>query len=138
MHWPFVRATIVLVLLVCGVFEHGWHAPDATSASAATHVAHRAASGVDSSLANHHGAVSTVADQVSPSGTDAAVWDGHQPENHACGTAWAADKAHSLGTPALCKLTHPADNGGRGELAVAAPAFWSGRSLLLLQCISRT
>ena len=137
MHWPFVRATLVLVLLVCGVFGHGRHAQDAAHASTVTHAQQYTASGVDSAMAGHR-ADSAVANQTAPSSTDAAAWGGHQPKDHACGTAWAADKSHSPAALALCKMTSPADNGGRGELPVAAPAFWSGRSLLLLQCVSRT
>ena len=131
MRWPFVRATLVLALLVCGVFGHGWHAQDAESAS------HHPASGVDNVTAGHS-AVSAAADRVSPSSTDAAARDTHQPEHHACGAAWAADKSYSLAAPALGRTASPADIAGRGELPVAAPASWSGRSLLLLQCVSRT
>jgi hypothetical protein len=137
MHWPFVRATLVLVLLVCGVFGHGWHAQDAAPASTVTHAPQHTASGVDSAMAGHS-TDSAVAHHTAPSSTDTAARDGHQPNDHACGTAWAADKSHSPAALALCKTASPADNSGRGELPVAAPAIWSGRSLLLLQCVSRT
>jgi hypothetical protein len=137
MHWPFVRATLVLVLLVCGTFGHGWHEQDAAPTSTVTHALHHTAAGVDSPMAGH-GAVSAVADQVSRSSTDAAARDDHQPQDHACGTAWAADKSPSLVAPTVSKTAAPADNVGRDELPIAAPAFRSGRSLLLLQCVSRT
>ncbi|RSM63965.1 hypothetical protein DMB66_21790 [Actinoplanes sp. ATCC 53533] len=137
MRWPFVRATLVLALLVCGVFGHGWHAQDAESASTVTSVPHHTASGVGSVTAGH-GAFRVAVDEVSPSSTHHAARDTHQPEHHACGTAWAADKSHSLAAPALSKTASPADHGGRGEPPIATPAYWSGRSLLLLQCVSRT
>jgi len=138
MHWPFARATLVLALLVCGVFGHGWHAQGAAHTSTVAHAPAHTASGVDSAMAGPS-ADSAVARQTAPSSADTAARDSHQPNDHACGTAWAADKSYySPAAVALCKLTPPADNGSRGEMPVAAPAFCSGRSLLLLQCVSRT
>ena len=129
MRWPFVRATLVLALLVCGVFGHGGHTRDTAHPSTVAHATDHPAAEFNSA----------VAPETAPSHTDGAARDGHQPNDHACGTSWAADKSHySPGTPALCKLTPPADHGSPGEPAVAAPARCSGRGLLLLQCVSRT
>jgi len=133
---PFVRATLVLILLVCGAIGHGWHAQDASHASTVTHASHHTTSRIDSATAVL--SVGGVTDQASQSSTGSAARHGHAPEDHACGTAWAADKAHSPGVPDLCELESPADNGGRGESPVGTPTCSSGRSLLLLQCISRT
>jgi hypothetical protein len=137
MHRPFVRATLVLILLVCGGIGHGWHAQDDSHASTVTHASHHTAPDIDRATAVLS-VDSTVIDQASQSSTDSAARNGHAPEDHACGTAGAADKAHSPGVPDLCKLEPPAANSGREESPVAAPTCSSGRSLLLLQCISRT
>lgn len=138
MRWPFVRATLVLALLVCGVFGHGWHAQDAAHTSTVAHALDHTASGFDSAMAGHS-TDSAVAPEPAPSSIDTAAGEGHQPNDHACGTSWAADKWHySPVAPILCKLASPADNDSRVEPAVAAPAFCSGRGLLLLQCVSRT
>ena len=137
MHWPFVRATLVLVLLACGVFGHGWHAQDAAQTAAVAHATHHTASGFDSAMAGHS-TDHVVACRTAPSSTEIAAGDGHQPNDHACGTSWTADKSHSPAAPALCKLTPPADSCSRGDLPAAAPTLGSGRGLLLLQCVSRT
>lgn len=130
MHRLFVRAVMVFVLLFCAPTVHGWHADEATHPSGAD------PSALSQTLAAPDRATLT-GDTVAARAASSA-YDGHHPHGASCDTPSSINRSHSVVAPSLVNTTSPALPGNGDPPATDGPAVLSGRSLLLLRCVSRT
>lgn len=129
MHRPFVRAVLVMVVLICGVVMHGYHADHADAPDAEAAVATHAAAPVGNGTPGKGDAASDPADPWADGG--------HLPHGDGCDTAVSANAAHADLAPLMVSIPAVVPDDGE-TAAIVSTAVSYGRSLLLLHCISRT
>ena len=126
MHRPFVRAAMVLALLVCVLTVHGRHTDDA---------AHSASASVfDQSPA-------VLADDPAARGAlvGSTVDTGHHPTGNSCAMIAAVDRSSAVSVSSQGGTVLPPVAVDSDTSTAHAPdrVLRSGRSLLLLRCVSR-
>jgi hypothetical protein len=130
MHPSFLRAVLLLALLLCVLKPQGWHGADAERPEATTAAATRAAAPAvhDRVVAPPSGAVAARADLDESTG----------PHDHPC--AAVSTVKDSPAPPALTRECPESDDTAGEPVVPAARAVVAsrGRSLLLRCCVSRT